>query len=67
MDLSSGPTSVILWLLYNALPYPLSQTCRIIVAASGYFPDRVSVKSTVSALVLVFLYRASQSSSACPK
>ena len=54
MDLSAGPTNIIFWLLYNALPYLLSQTCRIIVAASGYFPERVSLKSTVSGLLSWF-------------
>ena len=54
MDLSSGPTNIVFWLLYNALPFLLSQTCRIIVAASGYFPERVSLKSTVSGLLSWF-------------
>ena len=50
-DLLGKSSSIIFWALYHALPFFLSHAVRIGIAASGYFPNKTSVKTAAAGLL----------------
>lgn len=50
-DLLGKSSNIVFWTLYHALPFFLSHAVRIIIAASGYFPNKITVKTAASGLL----------------
>lgn len=50
-DTRSPKSTLLFWIFFHALPFIISQSCRAIVAASGFFPNcGVSVVTVLSGL-----------------
>lgn len=50
-DILGKSSNIVFWTLYHALPFFLSHAVRIVVAASGYFPNKVTVQTAASGLL----------------